>query len=1277
MKRKLELLTKQFNFRKKSRKNFLLSVVALIEIIAIMAVSTYAWVETASTIIIESDGPQQIDSYVYTNADLSSNNAGVIDLSRYYRTSGNMHLASATSSNGSKIFFPKVASTSGTVTGLRQGEISDKNTNYINFNFKVTAKDTETKLIFDKVPEIKINGTTVNDNSIRVAVSDGSSTKVFSNKASTGNTVINGINYPTEILPFSDYAGSAAVESSKFVFTLVKNQTKTITVTVWLQDPSKAKEAKVTIGDLKLIPHTSSTREILFTDYTTRFNTSLAGNDISWASNEGTQMWMRDVSRNEITKMDKSGVHGNQWIGYVENKSVTETKGNVEFYNCDSSVTSAQVMSNYNCKWSESFRNLTSAELASTPDYKAYGNFANATTKTGLGTWHGLAEIHLGSEYAAALPKPTSISDTTKITLKTNGGSGNSVEMAYDNSADYEVWRAYIPNDAATSQNPNFTFTRGIKNYTYKAISRKVTESISTYVVTSPNTGYWVPPATVKVALASGCTGMGKVSVTGGLSGATEVKVTQGTQVTINAENLPDNDTYGFVGWYTDPACTKSAGSGSSITVTAPNSETTATYYAKFKRQYKITLYSLADDATTESTTGGTVQIQGKTQAVAKAEAYVFEGDDATIIAAAKSSHNFQGWFNNAEDASPVYDATNATYTLTNVKADKILFAKFAIKKFDIEAQSKYEILNSTSLGTGANGGTVTINNDSQAASKAYIKVTVNYDGSATFRAYAKDTDGYKFVGWYTDEACTSAKRESTSNPYTVKNIQANKKLYAKFELKTYNVTAHAVSNGTNNSATYGNVCRVVGGTAQTASSYVTATGIKHGATVTFRANNTSNATFDGWYSNSACTSKLTATDTDVALTNGGKDITLTVKSARDIYAKFTPIKYKATAHAGSNGQVKVGSNSWSTTTSQTDVIKGGSVTFNAQPNDGYEFEGWYTAATGGTLVSSSAECTAQNVSGNIDYYARFKAASKRTIYYYNEHNWTTVYAYCWENAAGTGNDNGPNNGNGADSGWPGDEMTYLGGKVWSYEYYPSTKWDKVIFNRGDSTNQTADQDLPTSNTNTYYKQGSWLSSASIQHKVTVSTVSNAVVTVTYKTGDNVSHTISEGSNAQVYEGTVLTLNAASITSGYSFTKFTAGSSSYTTNPATHTLGNSDITVSATISKSGKTIYFKPDSKWASSSAWFAIYDSNGNWYKMNPETGGYYSYTFTTNVTQVIFCRMNANDTSTLSWSNKWNQQPSSGFVTIPTDGKNCYVLNNCQDGQSWDNVGGYWATK
>ena len=1268
MKSKLELIKNQFNFRKKSRKSFLLSVVALVEIIAIMVVSTYAWVETASTIIIDSNGEQQIDSYIYTNAELNSNNAGVIDLSRYYRASGNMHLASATSSNGSSIFFPRVASTNSSVTGLRQGDISDKNTNYICFKFKATATDTDTKLIFDKVPEIKIDGATVNDNSIRVAVDDGSSTKVFSNLPFEGNIKINGTDYSTTILPFSDYAGNTAVTNNNFVFTLTKNIPKTITVTVWLQDPEKAKEAEVTIGDLKLIPHTSSTREVLFSDFTTRFNTSLAGSDISWASNEGTQMWMRDVSRNELTKMHKSGVNGNQWVGYVENKSITQTKGNVEFYNCDSSVGSAQVMSNYNCKWTESFGNLKSSELASTPDYKAYGHFADATNKTGFGTWHSLSEIQLDSEYDSALPKPTSISDTKKVTLKTKGGSGDAIEMAYDNSNGYNVWRAYIPNDETTSRNLQFTFTRTSITYTYNAVKRNVTSAISTYVVTSTNTGYWVPPATVKVALANGCAAMGKVSVTGGIPEATEVKVTQGTQVTLNAENLPGDDTYGFCNWYSDPDCTEQVGSTSSLTVTAPESETTVTYYAKFMLQHKITLYSLADDETTASTKGGTVQVQNKTGAVAKAEAYVFDKGDVTIKAAANSSHNFLGWFNNAEDASPVYDATRSTVMITNVQTDIILFAKFAIKTFDIEAQSKYEILNQPSLGTDDKGGTVTINNDSQAASKAYIKVTVNYDGSATFRAYAKDSDGYKFVGWYTDEDCTSAKRESTDNPYTVQNIQANKKLYAKFELKTYDVTAHAVSDGTNDNSTYGNVCRVVNGTAQTASNKVTATGIKHGATVTFRANNTSNATFDGWYSNQACTTRLTATDTDVTLANGDKDITLTVKGARDIYAKFTPIKYKATAHAVSNGQVKVGSNSWSTPTSQTDVIKGNSVTFYAQANEGYEFDGWYTAATGGTLKSSDAEFTAENVSGNIDYYARFKAASKRTIYYFNSNNWSTVYAYCWENAAGAGNQN---------AAWSGVKMTHLGGKVWSYEYSPSSKWDKVIFNGGSDSQKTGDLFLPTNNTDAYYKNNSWTSSSNISHEVTVSSVSNATVTVTYKTGDNASHTISEGSNAQVYEGTELTLNATGITSGYKVT-FKVNNSDVS--GTTYTLGNADITVTATVTQSGKTIYLKPNSNWNSNGAWFAVFAQGGTWYTMEDAGGGYYSCTLPTNVSKVIFCRMGDKATkyqSSYNWSGDdgvWNQTPGGidVYETIPTDSKNCFTL---KDG--WSGCGGSWTTK
>lgn len=682
--------------------------------------------------------------------------------------------------------------------------------------------------------------------------------------------------------------------------------------------------------------------------------------------------------------------------------------------------------------------------------------------------------------------------------------------------------------------------------------------------------------------------------------------------------------------------------------------------------QHKITLYSLADDDTTESTKGGTVQIKNKTDAVAKAVAYVFDKAYVEIKAEAKPSHNFLGWFNNAEDASPVYDATRSSVMITNVQADVILFAKFAIKTFDIEAQSKYEILNQPSIGTGDKGGTVTINNDSQAASKAYIKVTVNYDGSATFKAYAKDTDGYKFVGWYTDENCTDANRESTDNPYTVKNIQANKKLYAKFELKTYDVTAHAVSNGTNDNSTYGNVCRVVNNTAQTASNKVTATGIKHGATVTFRANNTSNATFDGWYSNQACTTRLTATDTDVTLANNGKDITLTVKSARNIYAKFTPIKYKATAHVVSNGQVKVGSESWSTTTSQDDVIKGSSITFYAQPSGGYEFDGWYTAATGGTLVSSDAEYTVTNVSGNIDYYARFKAASKRTIYYYNENNWSTVYAYCWQDAVGDGNRN---------AAWSGVKMTHLGGKVWSYEYSPSSKWDKVIFNGGSDSQKTGNLSLPTNNTDAYYKNSSWTPSSNISHKVTVSSVSNAVVTVTYKTGDNASHTISEGSNAQVYEGTALTFNATGVTSGY---KVTYKVNNADVSGTTYTLDNTAITVTATVTQSGKTIYLKPNSDWNSAGAWFAVFAQGGTWYTMEDAGGGYYSCTLPTNVSNVIFCRMRDNATknqSSYSWNDDvWNQTPGGidVYETIPTDSKNCFTLNT-----GWSGCGGSWSTK
>lgn len=116
-----------------------------------------------------------------------------------------------------------------------------------------------------------------------------------------------------------------------------------------------------------------------------------------------------------------------------------------------------------------------------------------------------------------------------------------------------------------------------------------------------------------------------------------------------------------------------------------------------------------------------------------------------------------------------------------------------------------------------------------------------------------------------------------------------------------------------------------------------------------------------------------------------------------------------------------------------------------------------------------------------------------------------------------------------------------------------------------------------------------------------------------------------------------------------------------------------------TMAADGTTIYLKPNSNWTQGSAYFAArFWTDGvdgdAWAKMTDTDGdGYYECVVPNNHTKVIFCRMNPNGTDSsnnyLNWTNKWDQ---SGDQTIPTDGKNCFAVN---DGQ-WNNATGAWST-
>lgn len=104
-----------------------------------------------------------------------------------------------------------------------------------------------------------------------------------------------------------------------------------------------------------------------------------------------------------------------------------------------------------------------------------------------------------------------------------------------------------------------------------------------------------------------------------------------------------------------------------------------------------------------------------------------------------------------------------------------------------------------------------------------------------------------------------------------------------------------------------------------------------------------------------------------------------------------------------------------------------------------------------------------------------------------------------------------------------------------------------------------------------------------------------------------------------------------------------------------------------------KWLYFKPNSNWKQSGAWFAAYfwGSYGDkWKKMvGPDSNAIYGCVIVPNSTGMKFVRMNSADTNSLNWENDWN---GTADLTIPTGDGNYYFKAT---DNWWDNDTGSWV--
>jgi uncharacterized repeat protein (TIGR02543 family) len=242
----------------------------------------------------------------------------------------------------------------------------------------------------------------------------------------------------------------------------------------------------------------------------------------------------------------------------------------------------------------------------------------------------------------------------------------------------------------------------------------------------------------------------------------------------------------------------------------------------------------------------------------------------------------------------------------------------------------------------------------------------------------------------------------SSSDKYELTNVEASKKLYAKFKIDTYTVKAYAQHGNNPPSGDAGNVSFDNNNYA----SEVTTTVNRNGE-VTFYAKPESGYAFIGWYETKDAADPKVAVK-DCSYNNGvySTKINIPYSDVKKyaLYARFKAL-YTVEAKAMYNnenvdtaGTVKVADRAAGKISSKP-VMEGNDVKVEAIANNGYKFAGWYKDEACNepyfTEKNEESSKTLNNVNNGITLYAKFElktTESTTTIYFEPRDGFSTTY---------------------------------------------------------------------------------------------------------------------------------------------------------------------------------------------------------------------------------------------------------------------------------------------
>lgn len=602
---------------KRFSKSVALSIVALIEIIAFMGVSTFSWVESVSSIMIHTTGQTVsggtkgvINDPLYQRASVGST-GNAIDLTQYVRPSGDFHMTAASSADGKTMYFPETRKTSGSQsTNYRMGTISDRNVNYICFTFKVTSNN---YFAFDEEPVIKFNGIAVSNSLVRIAFGVNGNFNVYGKTAVESESVpTSGSNASTSVRAFGGYV------KGKAPLFQTTNGSTFVTVSIWIQDPTFASYStynnkQFTIDHFKLVPVSPFTANAVYVNDGVKILGGAGGTVAINDGDFGATATAYVASGQQITiKATPNYSNGYDFSGWATTSNATSW--NIA---AKSACTTANYVSSYTYtvgSVSKIYAHFSDEHiLYLSPGYKHYQIENSGSNGRYAAYIWGNVNGQLKKEwYVMSWDQSQS---KYKLTYK---GSANSVIFCYMNpnhSYTNTQLNEIINNSTAGwtykyLQTFDLTFPQEFGEYTYVTTSRYMTSPEGTTLSDDNNAlfvsdklfGYWdysglYATATAEVDGSGGTVTAKLANSTSSYSTVTRYKT---TSTTVKMDPLAYTDSnnssikyekkviltatpgqaYNFEGWYLNG--TKVATTATATVELPDNSSGTVTYKAKF-----------------------------------------------------------------------------------------------------------------------------------------------------------------------------------------------------------------------------------------------------------------------------------------------------------------------------------------------------------------------------------------------------------------------------------------------------------------------------------------------------------------------------------------------------------------------------------------------------------------------------------------------------------------------------------------------------------------------